>query len=105
MPPSDYDLIQKERKQFLSERNKANARIKELEEREGIHDMQMKLERESEYLETQISTFIRTVGGYVWITEKIEDLPEDKRMDVIKAIKNINAWSQQMLTNIGGNIA
>lgn len=102
--PSDYDLIQKERKQYLDERNKANARIKELEEREGIHDAQMKLERESEYLETQINTFIRTTGGYVWITEKITELPEDKRMNVIKAIKNINAWSQQMLTNIGGNL-
>lgn len=101
---SENDLLSKERKQYLDERNKANARIKELEEREGIHDAQIKLERESEYLGTQINSFIRNVGGYVWVTEQIEKLPEEKRMDVIKAIRNINAWSQQMLINIGGTL-
>lgn len=101
---SENDLLSKERKQYLDERNAANKRIKELEEREGIHDAQIKLERESEYLGTQINSFIRNVGGYVWVTEQIEKLPEEKRMDVIKAIRNINAWSQQMLINIGGTL-
>ena len=101
---SDYEFAVKERQKYLDKMNEANKRIKELETRDKIDDAQKKLEIETEYLSVQINSFIRTMGGYIWITEKIDEVPEKKRLDAIKAIKNINAWSQQMLANIGGNI-
>lgn len=101
---ADHERVSNERKQYADEMLEAQKRIKELEDREGIHEAQAKLERESQYLEVQINSFIRQAGGYVWITDKLNDLPEKQRENVIKAIKNINAWSQQMLMNIGGNL-
>lgn len=101
---ADYQRMVKERQQYADEVLEAQKRIKELEDREGIHESQAKLERESQYLEVQINSFIRQVGGYVWITDKLDSLSETQRLNVVKAIKSINAWSQQMLMNIGGNI-
>lgn len=87
-----------------TENTEQKARIKQLEEREGIKAMQDKLEREAEYFDMHITNFIGTVGGYVWITERLGELPEDKRLRVIQNIRNINAWTQQLLTNIGGGL-
>jgi ParB family chromosome partitioning protein len=101
---ADHERVSNERKQYLEEWNEAKERVRELEDREGIYEAQAKLERESQYLEVQINSFIRQAGGYVWITDKLDELPEKQRENVIKAIKNINAWSQQMLMNIGGNL-
>lgn len=101
---SSNTLLKKERQKYLDGMNEAKSRIEELEKRDGINSMKERLSLESEYLESNITSFIRNMGGYVWITERLGELPEDKRQNVVRAIKNINAWSQQMITNIGGNI-
>ncbi len=44
--------------------------------------------------------FIRDYGGYVWITDYIDDLPERERNNYIKAIEQIYAWAQIILSNI-----
>lgn len=100
----DYQRLVNEKQKITEEMLDMKKKVREMEERENISDLQKKLERESAYLETQILSFIRNAGGYVWITEKINDLPEEKRISVINAIKNINAWAGQMLTNIGGTL-
>lgn len=99
---SANERLKKERQEYLDGMNEAKKRVEELEKREGISSMKERLALESEYLETQITTFIRNTGGYVWITERLGELSDDKRQSVIRAIKNINAWSQQMIMNIGG---
>ena len=114
--PDDYEKVKEELKSYkaiaksaeearvnaLRRESETKAKIREMEKREGIGEMQKKLERDTEYLDMHIANFIRTAGGYVWITERIEDLPEDKRAMIIRAIQAIGAWSNQMIINIGG---
>lgn len=54
----------------------------------------------SVYFCAGVMNFIRDYGGYVWITDYIDDLPERERNNYIKAIEQIYAWAQIMLNNI-----
>lgn len=54
----------------------------------------------SVYFCAGVMNFIRDYGGYVWITDYIDDLPERERNNYIKAIEQIYAWAQIILSNI-----
>jgi len=54
----------------------------------------------SVYFCAGVMNFIRDYGGYVWITDYIDDLPERERNNYIKAIEQTYAWAQIMLRNI-----
>lgn len=54
----------------------------------------------SVYFCAGVMNFIRDYGGYVWITDYIDELPERERNNYVKAIEQIFAWAQIMLNNI-----
>lgn len=49
-----------------------------------------------------ISNFIERYGGYVWLTEKLNELPERERDGFVAGINALEAWVQQMKFNMEG---
>lgn len=90
------------RKQVEKELNEAKKRIKDLEERKGIADLQKKLEEEAGYFAIRTYDYIQKNGGYVWITERMDQLPEAQRKEFINTVYAIDAFAKQMIQNIGG---
>lgn len=90
------------RKQIEKELNEAKKRIKDLEERKGIADLQKKLEEEAGYFAIRTYDYIQKNGGYVWITERMDQLPEKQRKEFINTVYAIDAFAKQMIQNIGG---
>ena len=40
-----------------------------------------------------VMNFIRDYGGYVWIADYINELPEQERNNYVKAVDAIRAWA------------
>lgn len=47
-----------------------------------------------------VAKFIDKVGGYVWLTDYINDIPEYQLDKYKKAIYAVYAWANTLLTNL-----
>lgn len=98
----DYKELEKQRDDKVKEITELKDRIKDLETRNGIGELQKKLEEEASYFQIRTYNYIQQNGGSVWITEKLNDLPEKTRKEFISSIYAIDAFAKQMIENIGG---
>lgn len=48
-----------------------------------------------------VANFIERFGGYVWLTQELENMEKRDRDDYIRAIKAIEAWVYRMKENMG----
>lgn len=107
--PKDYEMFkaqavsaERARKETANKLSEALRRIKDLEERKDISEMQKKLEEETGCFAIRVYDFIQKNGGFVWIFEKLEELPEKQRKEFISAIRALDGFTQTMITNLGG---
>ena len=49
---------------------------------------------------SKIATFIEQIGGYVWLTDEINKIPELEREGYIKSVHAIKSWADTMEFNI-----
>ena len=114
--PADYDSLKISNKSLRMD----NARIskeytdkcKELEElkvkisaMENIsqgEQFDKKLRDETIFFCSSVASFLQKNGGYIWIAEHINELPEYERKSYITAIDSIGAWYQSLKNNING---
>ena len=52
----------------------------------------------------KIANFIEQVGGYIWLTDKINEIPELEREGYIRAIHMIKEWADTMEYNINNKL-
>lgn len=116
VPPEDYETIkamkasyEKENKMLMAaktkdgdEIKKLKKRIADLESRADVTELQKKLETEAGYFAIRTYDYIQKNGGYVWITERLNNLQGDSRKQFIGAVYAIDAFAKQMIENIGG---
>ena len=114
--PDDYEKAKKDAETYKirarsaeqarldvsEELRKAKQRIRDLEERKDIAELQKKLEEEAGYFTIRTYDYIQKNGGFVWITERLEQLPEKQRKEFIATVYAIDAFAKQMIENIGG---
>jgi len=82
------------------ERNELTERIRELEEQTVREQTHNDFIAGAIYFIAQCGSFIRDVGGYVWIADKLADLPEKDRTGYIKAAIAVRDWATVLLQNI-----
>ena len=116
--PADYDelkdkleetarseqIMAAERQRYLEELRDARRRIEEMENRGDEAAAQAKMEREVEFFKAYTTDFVQRMGGYVWIADKADDLPEDARKAFKQAVLNVRGWTEAMLRNWGGDL-
>ena len=98
----DYRILEDTKQKIFDENQALKRRIKDLEERKDIAELQRKLEEEAGYFAIRTYDYIQKNGGYVWITERMEQLPKKQRKEFIQTIYAIDAFAKQMVENIGG---
>lgn len=94
-----------ERKEYLDRMRAAESRVKELENRESEFSRVERLKSEASIFTTRVYDFIQSIGGMAWVFSSYEDIDEPKVKDnFIKAVNDLNGFSQQMLANVGGDV-
>lgn len=81
--------------------SEANRRVRELEERSGKNTVEKDAIDDMKYFSTAVYNFISTYGGKVWALDQWGDIPQQVKTNFIKAVDILDAFSQQMKTNIG----
>lgn len=61
-------------------------------------------DRDIQHFTIATHDYIRRYGGHVWSFEQLQNVNEDTRNDFIKAIKTLDGFAQQMITNMEGNL-
>ena len=101
-----YDAKRAER-DFLKMKEKYEAAQKNadyLAAKVGASTEAAKAEQDIQYFTTATNDYIRRYGGHVWAFNEIQNVDETIRTDYLKAIKALDAFAQQMITNIEGGI-
>jgi hypothetical protein len=112
--PSDYKEVKNKAKAYDAEtkrlndkleeayqkRNELESKIKELEEQTAKEQAHGDMVASAIYFIAQCGSFIRDVGGYVWLADKIADLPTRESEGDIKAAMAVRDWANVLIQNI-----
>lgn len=115
--PKDYQEMKQKAKAYDAEVGRLNEKLnKAYNDNRKLSDKVTELQEQtareqsnndfvagSIYFVAQCGSFIRDVGGYVWIADKLEDLPEKDREGYIKAAMAVRDWATVLLQNIERN--
>ena len=112
--PEDYDKLKKENNNYKEENSFLQSEYKkqinkndELKKKIATYEQNdPKEKRQKQIFDSallfcaKVSSFIEQVGGYVWLTEELENIPEKEREGYIKAIHAVKTWTDTMEYNI-----
>ena len=112
--PEDYDKLKKENSNYKEENSFLQSEYKkqvnkndELKKKIATYEKDdPKEKRQKQIFDSallfcaKVSSFIEQVGGYVWLTEELENIPEKEREGYIKAIHAVKTWADTMEYNI-----
>lgn len=115
--PSDYKEVKNKAKAYDAEtkrlndkleeayqkRNELESKIKALEEQTAKEQSNGDMVAGAIYFIAQCGSFIRDVGGYVWLADKIADLPARESEGYIKAAMAVRDWANVLIQNIERN--
>ena len=116
--PSDYDSTKKELQDYKFDykqlKSQFDEKVKELQSlRKQIETMnnnspqtqyEKKLKDSTLLFCTKVSNFIEQVGGYIWLADKINEIPELERKGYIKSVHAIKSWADTMEYNINNKV-
>lgn len=112
--PSDYESTKRElqdyKKDYKNLRTQFDEKITELQSlRKQIENMKVtepteqynkKLKDSTIFFCSKVADFIEKTGGYVWLTEHLNELPDYERKSYISAVNAVHAWADTLLNNI-----
>lgn len=114
--PEDYEKLKREniayrsdnrslmnyKQKSFDEVRELKERIRDLESRSDIGELQNKVKAEAGYFAIRTYNYIQQNGGIVWIFEQIDKLSDKERKDFVNAIYSADAFIRQMIENLGG---
>lgn len=112
--PSDYNSTKRElldyKNYYNNLKSQFNEKVLELQElRKQIENMKVtepteqynkKLKDSTIFFCSKVADFIEKVGGYVWLSDHLNELPDYERKSYVNAVKTIYAWAENLLSNI-----
>ena len=112
--PSDYDSTKKElqdyKKDYSNLKSQFDEKVSELQNlKKQIENMKVttpteqydqKLKDSTIFFCSKVADFIEKVGGYIWLTDHLNELPNYERKSYISAVSAIYAWANTILNNI-----
>lgn len=114
LKPSDYDITKKElqdyKKDYSNLKSQFDEKVSELQNlRKQIENMKVttpteqynqKLKDSTIFFCSKVAEFIEKVGGYVWLIDHLNELPEYEKKSYISAVNAIYSWADTILNNI-----
>lgn len=112
--PSDYDSTKKElqdyKKDYSNLKSQFDEKVSELQNlRNQIENMKIttpteqynqKLKDSTIFFCSKVADFIEKVGGYVWLIDHLNELPDYEKKSYVSAVNAIYSWANTILTNI-----
>lgn len=112
--PDDYDstkkMLAETQKDYEHLRSSFDAKVSELQELRKKMESMNNADASSQYTKklkdssllfcSRVATFIEQVGGYVWLTQEINKIPELEREGYIRSIHVIKEWADTMENNL-----
>lgn len=116
--PADYDSTKRQledyKKDYSNLYSQFEDKVKELQDLRKQMENIKKDDPSEQYTKklqnsvltfcAKVSTFIEQVGGYVWLADQINEIPELEREGYIKAVYTIKSWADTMEYNINNKI-
>ena len=116
--PEDYESTKRELKGWKEDyknlRNDFQNKVGEVQDLRNEIEFMKNSTPEKQYSEkiknstllfcNKVSTFIENVGGYIWLTDYINEIPELEREGYIRSIHRIKEWADTMETNINNKM-
>lgn len=97
---SDYKYLQSQYDEKVSEINNLKNQINQMKETEPTEQYNKKLKDSTIFFCSKVADFIEKTGGYIWLTEHLNELPDYERKSYISAVNAVYAWSSTLLNNI-----
>ena len=112
--PEDYESTKRELKGWKEDyrnlRSQFDEKVLELQDlRKQIENMKettpteqynQKLKNSTIFFCSRVADFIEKTGGYVWLVDHLNELPDYERKSYINAVNAIYAWADNLLRNI-----
>ena len=112
--PDDYKTTKKQLEYYKSDyaslKSNFDNKVKELQDMRKQLENIKNVEEKDPYAKklkdstllfcSKVATFIEQVGGYIWLTDEINKIPEFEREGYIKSIHAIKSWADTMEFNI-----
>lgn len=96
----DYETMVRLHDKKADELSELRKEIKTMENEEEPEDFVEKLRYSALVFCGGVDNFIEKYGGYIWLTDKLNEVPDLERKGYIHAIQTIKAWALQMENNI-----
>lgn len=93
----DYAILNKEYQKCCQELIDLKEKMLEHEEKSPEKQFDEQLKDNTIFFCAKVSNFLKAVGGYAYLTEHIDGLPQEQRNGYIKAISSVGAWAQNIL--------
>lgn len=77
----------------------------ELKRRNGTAEQIKNARNTFQSLVAGTNNYLNVYGGCVWAFAEYESMDEYQKKDIIKVVKALNGFAQQLFNNLGGNIA
>lgn len=103
---SDIQLLRYNNERITKEINSKRSELEELKEKlstiENASPQQQfskKLKDDTIFFCARCDDFIKKVGGYAYLSDKLNSLPDKERRSYIKCVQMINAWAENIIQN------
>lgn len=83
-----WKQAEREKEQLIADRNKPESEKAE------------NLKRSALFFCAGVSNFIEKYGGYIWLTQEIDNLEESEKEGYLRAVSALDAWVFQMKSNL-----
>ena len=96
----DYKFLEKQYNAKVKELNELKDQIRAENEKLPEEKFKEKLKNETIFFCGEVAEFVKKMGGYIWITEYLNQLPEYEKKSYLSAISAVDGWAQVMHDNI-----
>jgi ParB family chromosome partitioning protein len=97
---NNYQSLRKEYDKKVEQLNNLEKEIKSLKIVTEEEKYAKKLKDSAIFFCARVNDFIEKTGGFVWLSENINELPEFERKSYIKAIEMVENWATAMKMNM-----
>lgn len=101
---SDYKHLKTQFEEKVKELQDLRKQIEAINDNSPVTQYEKKMKDSTLLFCSKVATFIEQVGGYIWLTDKINEIPELEREGYISAVHAIKSWADTLEYNINNKV-
>ena len=94
---SERDTLKKDYQARCKEVNEMRDTMSAIREDSAREDIMDELEQDCIFFCARCDSFLKAVGGYAYLADRLDLLPEEQRKSYVNSVKAIMAWAQNII--------